>query len=273
MNRASFAGAVAASFMASLVVLFVVVAGGVASASPGAPVPAPAPDGTGVRLRPAAADNRRIVGILEVRVDGVPDEVKESFQRRLDEQLDTKHYWLASRARMKQMMMRSTTWTEGCLFGPCITEVRTHTGADLVLLASLTGAGTTFGYVVTLVRTDTGRVLQQHSERCEVCTVNEALDKATQATVALLNTVPDKLPDEAAAQIATVDLAVGRVKQELTAHDRHATRLGIALALVGLVAMVSGIVVYEVDHQPRYALATAVGGGALAAGGVVVLAF
>jgi hypothetical protein len=151
--------------------------------------------------------------------------------------------------------------------------VRTHTGADLVLLASLTGAGTTFGYVVTLVRTDTGRVLQQHSERCDVCTVNEALDKATLATVALLNNVPDKLPDDAAERTQTLELAVGKVKQELAARDRNAVRLGIALTVVGLAALVGGVVLYQLDNHSSYAVATAAGGGALAAGGVVVLAF
>jgi hypothetical protein len=252
----------------------VVFAARAASAGPdGRPVAAPAPDGPGGRARPAAADNRRIVSVLEVRVDGVPEEVKQSFQRRIDEQLDTKHYWLASRARTKQMMLRSTTWTEGCLVGPCVTEVRAQTGAELVLLAALTGAGTSFGYVVTLVRTDTGRVLQQHSERCDVCTVNEAMDKATQATIALLDNVPDKLPDEAAARAQTVELAVDRVKRELTERDRHTTRIGVALTLVGLAATATGSALYLLQNQPSYALATAVGGGALAASGVVVLTF
>jgi hypothetical protein len=263
VNRASLAGLVVGS------VALATATGAVAA--PGDERPAPAPDA--VRLRPAAADNRRIVGILEVRVDGVPDEVKESFQRRLDEQLDTKHYWLASRARMKQMMLRSTTWTEGCLVGPCITEVRTHTGADLVLLATLTGAGTTFGYVVTLVRTDTGRVLQQHSERCDVCTVNEALDKATLATVALLNNVPDKLPDEAAAQTAERDLAVGKVAHQLAERDHRTAHLGIALTVAGVAALAGGLVAYQLDHHASYGLATATAGGALAASGVVVLVF
>ena len=50
------------------------------------------------------------------------------------------------------MMANSTKWTEGCVVGACLREVETQTGADLVLLAALTGAGTSFGYVVTLVR-------------------------------------------------------------------------------------------------------------------------
>ena len=62
-------------------------------------------------------------------------------------------------------------WTEGCVVGACLSEVRAQTGAELVLLAALTGSGTSFGYVVTLVRTDTGRVLAQESDRCDVCTV------------------------------------------------------------------------------------------------------
>lgn len=256
------------------IVLALLVAGSVASAAPNSrPMAAPAPDGTGVRPRSAPADNRRVVGILDVRVEGLPEEVKESFLRDLEDQFDTKHYWLASRSRMKQFLMRSTKWTEGCVVGDCLAEVRARTGAELVLLAALTGSGTSFGYVVTLVRTDTGRVLQQDSDRCDVCTVSEAMAKATLATVGLLNNVPDKLPDEAAEQRAAVDVAIGRVQREIAAHDRHTTRLGIVLTAVGLAAAVAGAVLYQLDHQPSYAVPTAVGGGALAAGGVVVLAF
>jgi len=246
----------------------------VASAAPDSrPLPPPPPDGTGARTRPAPADNRRVVGILEVRVEGLPDEVKERFQRGLEDQFDTKHYWLASRSRMKQLLMRSTKWTEGCVVGQCLAEVRSQTGAELVLLAALTGSGTSFGYVVTLVRTDTGRVLAQDSERCDVCTVSEAMAKATLATVGLLNNVPDKLPDEAAEQGAAVDTAVGRVERKLAAHDKHTTRLGVVLTVLGLAAAVGGAVMYELDAKSSYALPTAVGGGALAAGGVVVLTF
>ena len=249
-----------------------------APAPPAAPAVPPAPavaprDASEAPLRPAAADSRRIVGILELRVEGVPDEVKETFQHRLEEQLDTKHYWLASRARMKQMMQRSTTWTEGCIVGPCIIETKRYTGAELVLLGSLTGAGTSFGYVVTLVRTDTGRILQQRTEHCEICTVNEALDKATLATIALLNNVPDKLPDDAADRAATQSLAIDRIQQRLVAHDRHTTRVGLALTVIGLATTVGGLIAYQVDGKPTYAVATASSGGALALAGLTILTF
>ena len=249
-------------------------AGGVANAAPDSrPAAAPAPDGTGVHRRPGPADNRRIVGILQVRVEGLPDDVKQSFQRSLEDQFDVKQYWLMNRTLMKQRLMHSTKWSDGCVVGPCLAEVRAQTGAELVLLATLTGSGTDFGYVITLVRTDTGRVLQQVSDRCDVCTVSEAMSNATLAMVGLLNSVPDKLPDEAAEQGAAIDVAVGRVQRELAAHDHHTTRLGIVLTAVGIAAVVAGGVLYEVQDKSTYAVPTAIGGGALALGGVVVLSF
>jgi hypothetical protein len=249
-------------------------AGGVASAGPDSrPGPAPAPDGVGMRDRAAVVDNRRIVGILDVRVEGIPDEVKESFQRGLEEQFDTKQYWLASRARMRQLLIRSTKWTEGCLVGACLAEVRARTGAELVLLAALTGSGTSFGYVVTLVRTDTGRVLQQDSERCDVCTVSEAMAKATLATIGLLNNVPDKLPDEAAEQTTATEAAIGKVRRELAAHDQRTTRIGLALTALGLATAVTGAVLYSLDNKSDFGVPTAIGGAALALGGIAVLTF
>lgn len=244
-------------------------ASGVASADR----PAPPPDGTGAAVRPQAADGRRIVAVLDVRVDGVPDEAKERFQRGLEDQLDTSHYWLMSRATIKQRMMRSTKWTEGCLVGPCLAEVRAQSGAELVLIAALNGSGTSFGYVVTLVRTDTGRVLQQESDRCDVCTVNEAVTQATLATAGLLNNVPDKLPDDTATQAATVDLAVTRALRDRAQRDRHPAKVATVLTVIGLAAAAGGVAAYLLDDHATYGAALAAGGGALAAGGIVVLTF
>jgi hypothetical protein len=215
---------------------------------------------------PTGKDHRRIVGILDVRVDGVADEVKESFQRQLEQQLDTRRYWLASRGRMRELMLQSTRWTEGCLVGACLREVRAQTGADLVLLAALTGAGTSFGYVVTLVRTDTGQVLQQNAGRCDVCTVNEATQSATQAAVYLVAAAPDVLPGDPAA-------ASERARKALAARDQHTHQLAVVVTAVGVAALAGGLGLYLALDHPSYAALTAAGGGALAAGGLVVLTF
>ncbi|HET7500152.1 MAG TPA: hypothetical protein VFK02_04090 [Kofleriaceae bacterium] len=246
--------------------------GGVARAD--RPAAAPPPDGPGVRNRPIGTDNRRMVGVLEVRVTGLSDEVRDSFQRQLEDLIDNKRYRLADHGYLKKAMTRSTRWTDGCLVGRCLAELHAQAGADLILLAALTGSGTNFGYVVTLIRTDTGRVVDQESDRCDVCTVSEVMSRATLAAVGLLNNAPDKLPDEAAEQTATIQRAADASRRELAAHDRHTTRIGIALLVIGLVGAAAGGAMYLLDDShPTYSVATAAGGAAMATGGIIVLTF
>jgi hypothetical protein len=222
---------------------------------------------------PRPGDKRRIVGILEVRVEGVPKEIQRQFQLDLEKQLDSNQYWLAPQQRIREMMANSTKWTEGCVVGLCLSEVKVQTGAELVLLASITGSGTSFGYVVTLVRTDTGRMLAQEASRCEVCTVKEVLASATLAAVKLLTAVPERLPDEAAEQSAALDVATGTLREETVAMRRHNRRLGIGLTLAGLVAAGAGVTMYFAMDRPAYALGIAGAGVGSALGGVVVLTF
>ncbi len=215
-----------------------------------------------------------MVGILDVRVDGVSEDVKLRFEQQLEQQLDTNQYWLSNRAQMRERMKFSTKWTEGCMIGACLAEIRTQTRAELVLLAALNGSGTSFGYVVTLVRTDTGRVLAQKSERCDVCTINEAMTEATLATITLLNEIPAVLPDHAAEQSAAIEVAASVSRREVVARRRHTRRIGTLLTVSGLViGLGGGAAAYLISNHPSWAKATAGVGGGMAAGGVVVLTF
>lgn len=221
----------------------------------------------------AHAEPRRIVGVLDVRVEGVPKEIQKQFQIDLEKQLDSTHYWLAPQQRMRDMMANSTKWTEGCVIGDCLKEVKVQTGADLVLLASITGADNSFGYVVTLVRTDTGRFLAQATDRCEVCTVKEALANAIIAAVRLLAAVPEKLPDEDAAERAQLAHLEAQAANREAAARHHDHVLGVALTLAGLVVAGAGMTLYFVDDRPAWALAGAGAGAGAALGGVVALTF
>ena len=174
---------------------------------------------------------------------------------------------------MHDLMANSTKWTEGCVVGLCLGEVKTQTGADLVLLAALTGAGTSFGYVVTLVRTDTGRVLAQESERCDVCTVSEALSNATLATVKILNAVPDKLPDDQAAQTAQLAAVSEKAQADVAEAKHHPHAVATGVLITGLVIAAGGAAAYFAQNHPDYALATAATGVGLAIGGGVALSF
>lgn len=215
---------------------------------------------------------QRIVGILDIK--GPSPEVEAAFETSLEQQLDSNTYWLATRSQMRERLRNSTKFTDGCLVGQCLAEVKVQTQAQLVLLAALTGSGTSFGFVVTLVRTDTGKVLSQATERCDVCTQSEAMTKATLATIELLNNAPDKLPDEAGDQGAAIDLAVAPWQARLGKERRSRKRTGIALAVVGLVTAGAGVAAYLLqDGRPVYGLAAATAGGGLVFGGVLVLTF
>lgn len=207
-------------------------------------------------------------------VDGSSADVARSFESGLEARLAAARVWFVPRARLREQLRRSAKWTDGCVVGGCLAEVRAQAGADVVLLASLTGSGTTFGYVVTLVRTDTGRVLTQASERCDVCTEAEATASALGAAVKLVGAIPDQLPDEATERGAAVEIAVNAANRKRAAERRGVRRVGWALTLVGLAAAGTGAFLYLAgDERPSYGLAVAAGGGGLAAGGLTILGF
>jgi hypothetical protein len=225
------------------------------------------------KMERVSGDRRRIVGILEVRVDGVPKEIAAQFQQNLEKQLNSSEYWLAPRTRMMQLLANSSKWTDGCVVGKCLTEVKTQTGAELVLIASITGSDSSFGYVVTLVRTDTGAMLSQESDRCDVCTVNEALTSATLAAVKLLTDVPETLPNAEAEAKATMAQMTSTHEKQLAATKRTHKRIAIVSTLVGLAAAGVGSALYFTQDKPPWALATAAAGGGLMVGGMLSLNF
>lgn len=225
---------------------------------------------------PPKPGTRRIVAILEVRVsEGVPAEVAQQFQRDLDKMIDPQHYWLATRARVHELLTNSTRWTDGCVIGPCLSEVHTQTGADVALVAALSGSGTSFGSVITIVRTDNGHVLSQEAARCDVCTLNEALAAAEKASIKLLDALPSHLPDEAAGHRAAVADATQPLESRITDLEQrtnHGTA-GTTLLVVGLAAATAGLVAYKMDNHASYGVGLAGAGAGVALGGVVVLTF
>lgn len=249
--------------MKAVLALLAVTATAVAAPKKNPPAPAP-PAEPPQQPFPTGADARRIIGILDVRVDGAPTEVGAQFQRDLEAQVDPKRYFLAPRLRMHDRMTSSTKWTEGCVVGDCLREVKVQTGASVVLLASLTGSGTSYGWVITLVGTESGKVVGQKSERCDVCTVSEALNAATVATVDLLEHVPADL----GAPPAPVAPAPAPVHAEHASH-----KVGWGLTIAGLAVAAAGVAYYFANDHDKNGLAVAGAGGGLLVGGVVTLAF
>ncbi len=220
----------------------------------------------------AHADSRRVIGVLDIKVEGIPSDIAQQFQTSLEAQLDSKRYWLVPRAKVKERMIPSSRWTDGCTIGKCLFDVKTQTGAEIVLVAALSGSGTSFGYVVTLIRTDVGEVVAQQSDRCDVCTLNEVMTNATLATIQLINAMPDQLPDREAERHAAVSLAVQPLRSELIATRHAKKRAGLVLCVAGLVVGGVGAALYFNHDKPGY-LATAALGGGFLVGGLTVLTF
>jgi hypothetical protein len=223
--------------------------------------------------RPSTGDRRRIIGILDVHLDGVPKAIAQQFQKNLEAKLDSSAYWLAPQQRMREMLRNSTKWTEGCTLGACLAEVKVQTGAEIVLLVAISGSDTSFGYVVTLVRTDTGRFVSQESNRCDVCTVNEALQSATLATVKLVTALPERLPDPELEQKAAFETMKLDLERE-NAHDRKKHRVaGVTLMVAGIIGTGAGFATYLLAGKSPYALGATGAGAGLALGGVFALSF
>ena len=225
----------------------------------------------------AAADpappSKRVIAILDVHVDGVPPEARMQLEQRLDQQIDTSRFWIASARSTHEHLARSTTWTDGCVVGACMSEVRAQAGAEIALLATLTGSGTSFGYVVTLVRTDTGNVVSQKAVRCDVCTVTDAIQGASEAVHGLLADLPEQLPDTLAERTAALRAAEHARDAEVD-HVRHRKHtFGLGLTVGGLVAAAAGAGWYVADNHPRPGALLGGLGAGLAAGGVLVLTF
>jgi hypothetical protein len=251
--------------------------GGVARADrpavPTGPAAPTAPAGpTAPTEREDAGGPAHTLAILAV--DASSKDLARGFESELESQLGTMSVRVLPRSRLREQMRKSTQWTDGCVVGECLAEVRTQTGVSVVLLGALTGSGTTFGYVITLVRTDTGRVLAQEAGRCDVCTESEATGRALVAAVKVVGAIPAVLPDEAAAQGAAVEVAAGEASRKLAAERRGVRRVGWTLTVLGLAAAGAGAFLYFAgEDRPAHGLAMVAGGGGLAVGGITVLAF
>jgi hypothetical protein len=133
----------------------------------------------------APAPAAPIVGILRLDVVGASAAAERKFEQSIEEGLAEHGLKVAPRQRLADMMATSG-FIEGCSFGPCLRAVRTNTQVSLVLIARITSVGPSYDFVISLVETEHGRVTSQVAERCEVCTMDEAVATATLSVIQVI---------------------------------------------------------------------------------------
>lgn len=200
-----------------------------------------------------------LIGLLDVRVEGVSDAAAEVFTRQIEESLGIAGLKVAGRARLREFLA-GTPWNAACLMGTCLRELKTHAGVGKVIEATLVSIGPSYHYTLTLLDTGTGAILRQASRKCDVCTTDEAFADAALGVVELITEGEDLAPAGPRPGPAPIP---GRA--------RRTTRRA-ALALMGAAALAGAGGYYLLTRDEDRLGAAAIGAsGAFAVAGVTCL--
>ena len=210
---------------------------------------------------PAHAETEKIVGLLDVRAEGVDPVVRDRFAVAVEEGLGgSAEYTPATRARMLEMLAQSG-WSPSCLIGPCLSEVREQTGAQYVVTAGVSGSGQSYRLTISLIETERGTLISQVTETCPACTVEDVASSAMLSTIELINGVGTVAPVGGGPEPAP-----GRVR----GHARMVRRTAVLLLGSALLAAGAGYYFLEKDRDDvSYPLLGAAAG--LAVSGTVTL--
>ncbi len=220
---------------------------------------------------PAAAEEQ-IVGVLHLETEGVSETASEKFESSIEEGLAGTGFRVAPRSRLKALLANSS-YIDGCHFGPCLAEVYRNTKVRLVLIGRIVSLGPSYSFVVSLLDTRTGQPVSQVADRCDVCTLEEAMATATIAVVDLVSRAGGIQPDSSAKipdpLVKAREAAEGKRR---IAKGRRNMRRG-AIFFLSTAVLAGGVGAYFIasDKDERVGYGAAAAGGALAVSGVTML--
>lgn len=221
-------------------------------------------DGAEAPAPKKAAGRGDLIGLLDVRVEGVSDTAAELFAKQIEESLGIAGMQVASRARLREILAGSP-WNAACLAGDCLRALKTHAGVSTVIEAGLVSIGPSYHYVITILDTETGEIEHQVARKCDVCTTDEAFTNAALDVVELIQQREDHsgnpLPTAAGGERPRSAPGAGRGKVRRTA---------IFLIGAAVVAGAGGAYLMSRDED-RVGAAALGAGGAFAVAGVTCL--
>lgn len=224
---------------------------------------APAAESGAAPAPPAEPDV--VIGLLDVRVEGVSAAAAGVFTKQIEESLEMSGLQVAPRARLHDYLA-GTPWNAACLVGECLGQLRTQGGVNRVLEVALVTNGPSYHYVITLLDTGTGKPVGQLARKCDVCTTEEAFAAASLAVVELVNGVGDAAADRPGLRADPAGPAAARVGR---ARSRART-LGLVLIGTAVAAAAGSYYLYDQDRDGPGA-AAAGAAGALGLAGVTAI--
>ena len=198
--------------------------------------------------RAGGPDEPETVGILHVAVDGVSETAAEMLENSLEDGLGNAGFLVAKQKDMAAKLEQSD-YFEGCLFGPCLNTVYEVTGVRLLLVARITGLGQRYSIVVTLIDARTGVPTSQATDRCEVCTVDEAVATASMTVIGLVTGAGDTQVIDASIGPTGDGAGAAEVPERETELQAKFARRGTAMRrgawlLLGAAAVAGGVSVF-----------------------------
>lgn len=208
-----------------------------------------------------------IVGLLQVTTQGVTEEAKEGFISSVENSLNLAGFRVVESKTLREYLADSA-YVPGCTFGPCLKSVYAKTKVRLVVVARISGVGTSYSFVISLLDTQTGELNSQNAENCLGCTVDEALMQASNLVIgAVTGSGGAKVADRPAPMVPAP------VPEDNPKARKASAKVGWVLFGLGVAAGAAGGYLLSSDDHDKMGYAAVAGGSAFAVSGLTVYLF
>ncbi len=191
------------------------------------------------------------VGVFRVDIDGVSKTAADKFERSIEEGLTGTGFTVKTRKQLRKELKGELV--AGCYFGACLKILYKRSKVRIVLVARIISAGPNYNFIVSLLDARTGLPTSQVADRCEVCTLEEAIASATLAVVALATgTGTAKVTDPVSGPTRSAKLSVLRaniasLNKRVKRQERaFRTNRRFGWLFLGLAAVAGGVGILQV---------------------------
>jgi hypothetical protein len=233
-------------------------AGGAGQGEVAAPPADPAVGGGPPAEPPPAVVHDEVIGILDIRVEGLSTTASEVLTRGVAEAVGKAGYMVVLPERLREVMT-TTPFNSACRVGPCLGELHRQADVGMVLVAGINAIGANHDYVVTLMDTPTGLPIGQIQRSCDVCTIDEAIDGIAAAAIELVVRSAGRAPDP------VVELGPPPPGRRASPPRPRLRRAGMVLLGSALVVVSGGLIVRDAEHRD-------LGSGLVGAGATLAVA-